>query len=628
MPRMTSSPAPRLLLTSVMRPFGGPGEGDSVGAELFHAQVTRAQGPFSLRQVIRVWALDYLAENVRAPTVTLHYPSRRQLVHELATGGYTHVGINFVVATFHKVREMVGLIRRHAPGARIILGGYGTVLPDEVLAPWADAICREEGVGFLRRELGEPTDAPVRHPHAPIPSPQVIGHQSPYVVGHVTAGLGCPNGCDFCCTSHFFKRKYERFAGSGRDIYEALMATRRRAAADGKTMKSFILIDEDFFLHHRRARQFLDCVREGGEALSIMGFGSIKGLSRFTAREIAAMGFTLVWNAFEGTAAGYGKQEGRRIDELYADLRAVGCGQLTSMIIGFPYQDEARMRAEFEQLMALEPSMVQCLIYFAFPGTPFHEQVIAEGRYRPELQAAPDLRRWDGFAMHFTHPKIDRPEVVEALQRELYREDFRRLGPTPMRLARVWLTGFTELRHDPDPLLRARAELLRDEVRGVLPLLRTAAMFAPSPEVRARAELLRADIIRLTGRPSASELVRERLAPALYLGARLTRATGLLQQPGLLRTEHRTPAETASRRTDLVHRLQGSVHAGLRTALLDELLDRVDRARTRLRGEAPPPPAVRTVTNRATGMPASRPGRVSLPLAPVGCGGAGDEASA
>jgi hypothetical protein len=35
---------PKVLLTSVCRPFGGPGEGDSVGAELFHAQVTRAQG--------------------------------------------------------------------------------------------------------------------------------------------------------------------------------------------------------------------------------------------------------------------------------------------------------------------------------------------------------------------------------------------------------------------------------------------------------------------------------------------------------------------------------------------------------------------------------------------------------
>ena len=55
---------PNLLLTTVYRPFGGNGEGDSVAAELFHAQVTRSQGIFSYRQVIRCWGLDYIAENV------------------------------------------------------------------------------------------------------------------------------------------------------------------------------------------------------------------------------------------------------------------------------------------------------------------------------------------------------------------------------------------------------------------------------------------------------------------------------------------------------------------------------------------------------------------------------------
>lgn len=599
---------PRVLLTSVIRPFGGPGEGDSVGAELFHAQVTRAQGAFSLRQVIRVWALDYLAENIAAPAVVLHYPSRRELVKELKTGAYTHVGINFVVATFHKVREMVGLIRRHAPDAKVILGGYGTVLPDAVLSPYADSICREEGVGFMRKLLGEPLDRPLRHPHAPIPSVQVIGARSPNVVGHVTAGLGCPNGCDFCCTSHFFKRRYERFAGTGRDIYEALMATRARARADGATMKSYILIDEDFFLHHQRARQFLDCVREGGEPLSIMGFGSIRGLSKFTAREIAEMGFTLVWNAFEGTDAGYGKQKGKPINELYRDLKSVGCGQLTSMIIGFPYQDEAQMRREFEQLMALEPGMVQCLIYFAFPGTPFHEQVISEGRYLDEFKRSPDLRRWDGFAMHFEHPKIKDPKVVERIQREFYREDFRRLGPTPLRLARVWLTGYENLRDDPNPLLRARAEMLRAEARGVLPLLRTTSVLGPSPEARGRARRLRRDIIRLTGAQSRTERVREMLAPAMYASSRLARLANLFQQPALLRTEHRTALGDHSRATKHVHTLQGAPYSSVATALGDEVRDRFARLATRIRGERIyMPPAVVDVTNRASGMPTSLP---------------------
>lgn len=567
----------KLLLTSVIRPFGGPGEGDSVGAELFHAQVTRAQGAFSFRQVIRVWAIDYLAENIRAPTVTLHYPSRREFVRELRTGCYTHVGINFVVATFHKVREMVALVRKHSPGTQIILGGYGTVLPNAVLGPYADAICREEGIGFLRRLFGEPEGDPVKPPHACIPAVQILSYQQPSVVGHVTAGLGCPNGCDFCCTSHFFRRRYVRFLNTGREIYEALLRTRQKAAEDGVAMHSFIIIDEDFFLQKRRALQFLDCVREGGEPLSLMGFGSVRGLSQFSAREIAEMGFDLIWNAFEGKKSGYQKQEGRPLGELYRELQSVGSAQLTSMIIGFPYQDEATIREEFEELEALEPGLVQCLIYFAFPGTPFHKQVVEEGRYLDQYRGSPDLRRWDGFSMHFKHPHFSAPEEVERLQREIYRSDFERLGPSVLRLGRVWLEGHKNLRHDPNPLLRARSARLGKDVRTILPLLSVLERFPSSRRVKERARALREDVVRETGALSAKERAQSWVAPALYPLTRIAEKADLLQQPGLLRTIHRLPGSSASLRTDKVLKLQSGARSGLALRLAEDLAAHVTK---------------------------------------------------
>ena len=52
-------------------------------------------------------------------------------------------------------------------------------------------------------------------------------------------------------------------------------------------------------------------------------------------------------------------------------MAQVFASQLTSMIIGFPYQTEERIWQEFDELMQLEPGLTQCLIYFAFPGTPF-----------------------------------------------------------------------------------------------------------------------------------------------------------------------------------------------------------------------------------------------------------------
>lgn len=147
------------------------------------------------------------------PFAVLHYPSEREFLREIKSRTYDYIGISFVVATFHKLRRMAHLIRRHSPRSRIVLGRYGKVLPDHELAPFGDSLCREEGSGF-------------------------------------------------------------------------------------------IIIDEDFFIHAKRASEFLGCVREGGRPLSIMGFGSVRGLSQFTGKEIAEMGFDILWTAFEGNWIG------------------------------------------------------------------------------------------------------------------------------------------------------------------------------------------------------------------------------------------------------------------------------------------------------------------------------------
>src|SRR5664280_3749555 len=113
----------KVLLTSVCRPFGPQcGEGPSVGYELLYRQVTRAQGIFSPRTVNVFFGLDYIAENLDAPTVVLQYPSKREFIRELKKG-YDYVGISFLMAIFHKVKEMVALVREHATHTKIHLGG-------------------------------------------------------------------------------------------------------------------------------------------------------------------------------------------------------------------------------------------------------------------------------------------------------------------------------------------------------------------------------------------------------------------------------------------------------------------------------------------------------------------------
>src|ERR1043165_7210530 len=123
----------KVLLTSVCRPIGPEyGDAPSVGDELLYRQITRAQGIFSPRTVNVHFGLEYIAENLDAPTTVLQYPSRRELIRELKKG-YDYVGVSFLMAVMHKMKAAVALIREHAPNSKIVLGGYGTVLNDEVL---------------------------------------------------------------------------------------------------------------------------------------------------------------------------------------------------------------------------------------------------------------------------------------------------------------------------------------------------------------------------------------------------------------------------------------------------------------------------------------------------------------
>ena len=530
---------PNVLLTTVCRPFGGKGEGDSVGAELFHAQVTRSQGIFSYRQVIRCWGLDYIAENIDAPSVVLHYPSEREFLCEIQKRHYDYIGINFVVATFHKVRRMAGIIRKHSPQSKIILGGYGTVLSDDVIDPFSDLICREEGIGFMRRLLKEKLDRPIRHPYIPIESPRVYSYPMQTKVAHITGGLGCPNGCDFCCTSHFFKRKYIPFIESGRELYDTIRFMERKALEAGEALSGFIIIDEDFFIHEKRAREFLNCVRERGNPPSIMGFGSVRGLSQFTADEIAEMGFDIIWAAFEGTGASYKKLEGKKLAELYGDLKSRGVAILSSMIIGFPYQDRAQVLEEFKQLTELGPSLWQILIYFAFPETPLYREVLAEGRYLPTYHENPDYRTFDGFSMHFQHGHF-KPKELEDLQKELYRKCFEILGPSLVRVLRAWFEGYRNMKNSSNPLLSIRSERMRRYVRESVAGIYPAVLFGPNRGRRTEAREFLKEIEKELGPLSVKERLRCWGTIPLSAWTWMTAKLGLFQQPRLLRIDHRS----------------------------------------------------------------------------------------
>src|SRR5436309_100091 len=156
----------RILLSSVFGPYA---QDDQYGSrkinpmELYHNQVTREQGPFSLRMFHRSWGILMIQRNVSAPTTVLDFPTREAFEAELLANEYDIVGISSIIVNVGKVREMCRIVRELSPKSTIIVGGHVAALPDIESLVDADHIVKGDGISWMRRYLGEDESAPIRH---------------------------------------------------------------------------------------------------------------------------------------------------------------------------------------------------------------------------------------------------------------------------------------------------------------------------------------------------------------------------------------------------------------------------------------------------------------------------------
>src|SRR6476469_2638781 len=122
----------RVLFSSVFGPYA---QDDEFGSrkinpmELYHNQVTREQGPFSLRMFHRSWGILMIQQNIAAPTTVLDFPTREAFEAELEAHPYDIVGISSIIVNVGKVREMCRIVRRRLPRATIVVGGHVAAIP-------------------------------------------------------------------------------------------------------------------------------------------------------------------------------------------------------------------------------------------------------------------------------------------------------------------------------------------------------------------------------------------------------------------------------------------------------------------------------------------------------------------
>src|SRR5436853_587376 len=117
----------RILLTSVFGPYAQDDEFGSRAInpmELYHNQVTRAQGAFSLRMFHRSWGFKMIQENTSAPSTVLDFPTREAFSREQTTKRYDIVGISSIIVNVGKVTEMCRITRELSPNSTVVVGGH------------------------------------------------------------------------------------------------------------------------------------------------------------------------------------------------------------------------------------------------------------------------------------------------------------------------------------------------------------------------------------------------------------------------------------------------------------------------------------------------------------------------
>jgi radical SAM superfamily enzyme YgiQ (UPF0313 family) len=449
----------RVLLSSVFGPYG---QDDEYGSrrmnpmELYHNQVTRTQGPFSLRMFHRSWGLMMIQANINAPCTVLDFPTLDRFIEELRAQQYDVIGISSIIPNLYKVKKMCELIRQYQPSAKIVIGGHIANVSDLAKRIDADHIVRGEGVRWFRDYLGQDSERPLRHPLITSGFGTRNMGVSPKdhrgdVAATVVPSVGCPLGCNFCSTSAMFggKGKSVNFYQTGDELFEVM-----RQMESEMGVRSFFMMDENFLLQRKRSLRLLELMEEHHKSWSLYVFSSANVLQSYTIDQLVRLGVSWVWMGIEGCNSQYTKLTGIDTFALVRELQSNGIRVLGSTIIGLENHTPENIDEAIDHAVRHDTDFHQFMLYTPIPGTPLHAELSAKGLMKDESEF--HLSDIHGQStLNYRHPHLNDQHTAEFMIRAFDR-DFQTNGPSTVRIVRTTLAGWKRHKNHPDARVRNR----------------------------------------------------------------------------------------------------------------------------------------------------------------------------
>jgi len=536
----------KVLLSSVFGPYGVD---DAYGRkenlmELLHNQVTREQGLFSLRFNHPSFGLYFIAENVNVPTAVLDFPSEKRFIKEIKKG-YDYVGVSFIVPNFLKAKRMADLVRKHAPASKIILGGHGTSIPGVDNLIENDHICRGEGVKWFRTLLGEDPERPFKHPNLPSTfGRRVLGAPMKPDTAILIPGVGCPNACRFCCTSHFFGKEYTPYFQTGQELFDLCVQIEKDTG-----FNEFAIMDENFLKYPDRARDLLQLMEKNGKHYRFSIFSSAETVVEAGVEFLARLGVTFIWIGVESKYEMYEKNRGIELKPLIRELRDHGISVLASAILFLEHHDKETIWEDIRFAVDLESDLVQFMQLGPAPGMALYRDYDKRNILMKDIP----YEEWHGqHTIWFDHPHFF-PEETEQILREAFRFDYNRQGASLLRMCDTVIRGYRTMAGFEDPYMAKRRELMKQYANKFRPALAGLKRFAHNNRTRRLTEEVIAKYDEELGPKSFKQMVLSAatLAFAHREAGRVSRGKNRYQ-PRVSRTKYRMSAKDL-----VVERLKG-----------------------------------------------------------------------
>ena len=430
----------RVLLSSVFGPYA---QDDQYGSrtinpmELYHNQVTRFQGAFSLRMFHRSFGLMFIQSNIDAPCTLLDFPTMDRFLKEIKKKRYDIVGIGAIIPNIGKVKKMCALIRAYLPQAVIVIGGHVANKEDINRLVDADHIVKGDGVTWFRRYLGQKVDAPVRHPmvYSGLGT-RVMGTTLRDKPGDTAAilvpSVGCPVGCNFCSTSALFggKGHFINYYKTGDALFNIMAGLEQRLKVN-----SFFILDENFLLHRKRALRLLELMQAHGKSWALYLFSSARVLQSYSMEQLIGLGVAWIWMGLEGKNSQYAKLKNVNTHALVRRLQAHGICVLGSSILGLEDHRPENLPLIIEEAVSYKTDFHQFMLYTPNAGTPLYAEHKATGNLLDESEFPPADAHGQ-YRFNYRHPHIP-PGMEERFLRYAFEKDFFVNGPSITRMIRT-----------------------------------------------------------------------------------------------------------------------------------------------------------------------------------------------